>query len=81
MAGVEIVTVSGKGQVVLPKKIRNNLKITQGTKLLLVERKGEICLKKADFIMNEKNFTLIASEKALAKQWLTKEEDEAWKNL
>ena len=34
---------------------------------------------KADLI--ERNFTLLASEKSLAKDWLTKEEDEAWKNL
>ncbi len=81
MVSVEIVTVSGKGQVVLPKKIRNSLKITQGTKLLLVERKGEICLKKTDSLFNEKNATAILSEKSLAKAWLSKEEDEAWKNL
>ena len=26
-------------------------------------------------------FTMLASEKALAKHWLTKEEDEAWGHL
>ncbi len=26
-------------------------------------------------------FTLLASEKSLAKAWLSKEEDKAWKNL
>jgi hypothetical protein len=33
--------------------------------------------------MKEKNIQDItkASEKSLAKDWLTKEEDEAWKNL
>ncbi len=29
----------------------------------------------------DKNFTYIASEKSLAKDWLSKEEDEAWKDL
>jgi len=30
---------------------------------------------------NDKVFTHIASEKALAKDWLSPQEDEAWKNL
>ncbi len=29
----------------------------------------------------EKNFSALASEKALAKDWLSKEEENAWKNL
>ena len=29
----------------------------------------------------ERNFTMLASEKSLAKDWLSKEEDEAWKDL
>ena len=32
-------------------------------------------------IGNDKVFTHIASEKALAKDWLSSEEDEAWKDL
>ena len=32
-------------------------------------------------IRNDKVFTHIASEKALAKDWLSPEEDEAWKDL
>jgi len=31
--------------------------------------------------VNESLLTAIASEKVLAKDWLTKEEDEAWKDL
>jgi hypothetical protein len=32
-------------------------------------------------IRNDKVFTYIASEKALAKDWLSSEEDEVWKDL
>ena len=32
-------------------------------------------------IRNDKVFTHIASEKALAKDWISPEEDEAWKDL
>lgn len=31
--------------------------------------------------MNENMFNLLLSEKSLAKEWLTEEEDEAWKDL
>jgi len=86
MSEVEIITVSKKGQIVLPKKIRNDLKISQGTKLLLVEEEGEINLKKVDELLKKKkskkvSFTLLASEKSLAKDWLSKEDEEAWKDL
>ena len=86
MSEVEIITVSKKGQIVLPKKIRTDLKISQGTKLLLVEEKGEINLKKVDELLKKKkskkvSFTMLASEKSLAKDWLSKEDEEAWKEL
>ena len=86
MTQVEIITVSKKGQVVLPKKVREELSIVSGSKLFLVQRKGEVTLKKVEaLISKEKNndqlFTALASEKSLAKDWLSKEEDDAWKNL
>jgi hypothetical protein len=38
-------------------------------------------LKKETLSSNDKILTYIASEKVLAKDWLSPEEDEAWKNL
>ena len=43
---------------------------------------GEVIRKETrNGIRNDKVFTHIASEKALAKDWLSPEEDEAWKDL
>jgi len=43
---------------------------------------GEVIRKETrNGIRNDKVFTHIASEKALAKDWLSTEEDEAWKDL
>ena len=86
MTQVEIITVSKKGQVVLPKRVRDELSIVSGSKLLLVQRKGEVTLKKVESLIGkekdeDKLFTVLASEKSLAKDWLSKEEDEAWKGL
>ncbi|MFH1240213.1 MAG: AbrB/MazE/SpoVT family DNA-binding domain-containing protein [Candidatus Diapherotrites archaeon] len=85
MSEVEIITVSKKGQVVLPKNIREQLHIHQGSKLLLIQKEDKITLSKVDSLIdkepNEKKFTLLASEKSLAKDWLSKEEEKAWKDL
>ena len=81
MGKVEIITVSKKGQVVLPKNVREEMRISQGSKLLLIEKGGKITLSKLDPLLKDKSFTMLASEKSLAKDWLSKEEDEAWKNL
>ena len=86
MTQVEIITVSKKGQVVLPKKVREELSIVSGSKLFLVQRNGELTLKKVETLLEkeedeDKLFTVLASEKSLAKDWLSKEEDKAWKDL
>jgi len=41
---VEMVTVSSKGQVTLPSKLRKRLKISKGEKLLVVNEDGAIKL-------------------------------------
>ena len=85
MASVEIVTVSEKGQIVLPKKTREKLMVSKGTRLLLVENKGTIVLSKAEKIIKEKKSTkgistYIASEKVLKKDWDFKGDD-VWNGL
>lgn len=81
MTQVEIITVSKKGQVVLPKKVREEMRVNQGSKLLLIEKEGKAVLSKLDPLLKDKSFTLLASEKSLAKDWLSKKEEEAWKDL
>lgn len=46
----ETLKVSSKGQIVIPEKIRTRLKIKQGEKLILIEKKNKIILER------EKNF-------------------------
>jgi len=41
----EIVTVSAKGQIVLPSDVRKELSIEKGTKMVLVIREGVIVMK------------------------------------
>ena len=81
MSNVEVVTLSEKGQIVLPKKVRREVGLSKGNKMLLVEKNGKITLIKVNEIMQKEFSTLLASEKSLAKDWLSKEEEKAWKNL
>ncbi len=79
MSEVAIVTVSEKGQIVLPKKIRDMLKIGEGTKLFVEEKRGQITLHKIENIAADAPYLL--SHEALADDWLSKEDEEAWKDL
>ncbi len=75
----ELVTVGEKGQIVIPKKMRDDLKIEKGTKLLIIEDKDKITIKPVK--LDEKHLFMLLSESSLAKDWLTEEEDKAWKHL
>ena len=46
MAVEKVVQVDSKGQVVIPKAVRNNLKIEQGDAFWISVVKGEISLQK-----------------------------------
>jgi AbrB family looped-hinge helix DNA binding protein len=83
MAHIQTITVSSKGQIVIPEEVRRELAIKDGTRLVLVERGGKIVLEKEkQLIMKmEKLGWLLLAESSLAKDWLAKEEDEAWKDL
>lgn len=63
----ELVTVGEKGQIVIPKKMRDDLKIEKGTKLLISEDKDKITIKPVK--MSEKHLLMLLSETSLKKTW------------
>jgi AbrB family looped-hinge helix DNA binding protein len=73
-------TVTEKGQIAIPKNMRTLEGIKEGTKIAILAFENKIELRPLKQF-NEKMFPALASEKSLAKDWLTKEEDEAWKHL
>lgn len=75
----ELVTLGEKGQIVIPKKMRDGLKIGKGTKLLISEDKGRITIKPVK--ISEGYLMMLLSESSLAKDWLSEDEDKAWQNL
>ena len=70
---IDTTKMSSRGQVVIPLEMRKD--INEGDKLIVIKRGNEIILKKSVPEM------ALLSEASLAKTWLNKEEDEAWKDL
>ena len=65
--------ISSRGQIVIPLDMRKG--INEGDKLIVIRKDDEIILKKS--IPED----AILSEKSLARAWMNKKEDEAWKDL
>lgn len=72
---IDTTKMSSRGQVVIPLDLRKG--INEGDKLIVIRKGNEIILKKS-FPLPE---MALLSEPSLAKTWLSKEEDEAWKDL
>lgn len=72
MVHIRIVTVSSKGQVVIPEDMRRDLNIKEGTKLILMEKNGRIVVEKEEDAMKD---IYKFSESALAEIWARPEED------
>ena len=70
---IDTTKMSSRGQVVIPLDMREDIK--EGDKLIVIRKDNEIILKKS---IPE---SALWSEKSLAKTWLNKKEDEAWKDL
>lgn len=73
MVEINVTRMSSRGQVVIPLDMRQG--INEGQKLIIIKKDDELILRKS---LPE---SALLSEKSLAKIWLNKKEDEAWKNL
>ena len=82
------VTVSEKGQISIPKSVREELHIRKGEELVMIEDKGRIVLERADRVAkklsliekSESFATMLASQKTLSKDWGS-DADDAWNNF
>lgn len=73
-------TITDKGQISIPREIREQENFTTGSKVAIITFKDHVEIRPLKKF-TEKLFPAFASEKVLAKNWLSKEEDEAWKDL
>lgn len=84
---IEVINVSSKGQIVIPERIRAELEIKEGSRLVLIERAGTILLKKEESISKqleemekreEKGWAMLA-EKSLYEVWDNPKDEAHWK--
>ncbi len=71
----EVITVGEKGQIVIPKQMRDDFKLEKGMKLLIVEGNDVITIKPIQ--LSETQMLMLLSESSLKKTWDNKY-DERW---
>ena len=82
---LKTIKLSEKGQISIPKEIREELKLKKGDKLVLMSKGKQLILQKADLILKkldigeESLHNMLASEETLRKDWDNKY-DERWNN-
>ncbi len=72
--------ITSKGQIAIPSDIRKLEGFKEGTKIAILAFEDRVELRPLKQF-NRKLPTTLASEKSLAKDWLSKEDEEAWKDL
>ena len=80
MLEMKSVTITKKGQIAIPKEIREIEGFKEGTKIVILAFDDHVELRPMRQV-SERMFTAIASEKSLSKDWNSKEDELAWKDL
>jgi AbrB family looped-hinge helix DNA binding protein len=79
---IRTVKITRKGQVSIPSAVRARAGFEEGAKVNVIAYDDRVELrpmKKEK--LSEAMMAMLASEKAFAKNWLSKEDEEAWKDL
>lgn len=80
---IKTLKLSEKGQISIPKDIREGMHLKKGDKLVLITKGGQLILQKAEMLLSklkveeESIGTMLLSEEALKKDWDNKY-DERW---
>jgi len=77
---MKTIRITEKGQISIPKDMREIEGFEEGDKIAILAFEDRVELRSLKQF-SEKMFTALASEKSLAKDWLSKEDEKAWKNL
>lgn len=84
---IDTITVSSKGQIVIPEKVRKQFGIKAGSKLVLFERDDSIVLKKEENIsrqlegdeIKEMLGWMVLAEQSLKEIWDNPRDEAVWK--
>jgi len=79
---IRTATITQKGQISIPSIARQLAGFKEGTKISVVVYADKVELRPFQKEkLNDSLMGMLASEEALAKNWLSKEDEEAWKDL
>ena len=79
---IRTVAVNDRGQIVIPDDIRRDLEISGNSTLVLIEREGEILLKKESEVlsaMGEDSFWKSVSRETMKRAW--GKDDDVWDEI
>ena len=84
---IEVISVSSRGQIVIPEKMRESLGIKEGSRLVLVEKEGGLLIRKEEEItkhlQEEKRKEdigwMILAQKCIEDIWDNPKDEEVWK--
>jgi len=84
---IEVINVSSRGQIVIPEKMRDELGIKEGTRLVLIEKEGGLLIRKeeeiAKHLQDEKRKEdigwMMLAQKSLEAIWDNPKDEEVWK--
>ena len=79
---IRTVKITRKGQISIPSAVRARAGFEEGAKVNVIAYDDRVELrpmKKEK--LSEVMMAMLASEKAFARNWLSKEDEEAWKDL
>jgi len=79
---IRTATITQKGQICIPSAARSLEGFKEGDKISITVYTNRVelrPLKKQK--INDAMLSMLASEEALAKNWMSKEDEEAWKDL
>lgn len=80
LAEIRTATITEKGQISIPSEMRKNKSFAVGQKVAILAFKNRIEVRPLNDL-RRKMAAAIASERSLAKDWDSKEEDETWRDL
>ena len=80
---MKTMTMTKKGQISIPKVARDAMGVKEGDKLVAIFKEDQMILRPLKTLKNKINpgETAILSEKSLAKDWLSEEDEKAWAYL
>ena len=74
-SGIRVITVSSKGQVVIPEEFREELNLKKGARLVMIKEGLTLFLKREKDVKDEFSDLLKISEKSLEDIWGSERED------